>query len=202
MTFLLLPEDESGFRAFNVNCNRSGITTYNRALLCSSNSVTRWPDCVFNIWPFPTLKFAQKHTKSANASKKLCLKPIKPTIYCQRFLHICQSGGISPNLVTLSSKWISRFWTNKRSCNWILLKAIVQIKKFLFILNFEQKGLGECYHIVGLESTHVHLYEGLRFEFKPSIDIKKMIVQKFVHSGRVKLACINLGSNPVLGVAE
>ena len=41
MTFLLLPEDESGFRAFNVNCNRSGITTYNRALLCSSNSVTR-----------------------------------------------------------------------------------------------------------------------------------------------------------------
>ena len=75
----------------------------------------------------------------------------------------------------------------------------MQIKKFLFILNFEQKGLGECYHIVGLESTHVHLYEGLRFEFKPSIDIKKMIVQKFVHSGRVKLACINLGSNPVLG---
>ena len=43
-----------------------------------------------------------KAYKLCQVSWKLCPKPNKPKIYCQRFLNICQSGGISPNLVTLA----------------------------------------------------------------------------------------------------
>ena len=57
-------------------------------------------------------KFAQKHSNCAKVSWKFCPKPNKP--YCQRFLNICQSGGISPNLVTL-------LWTSWRSSYWFLL---------------------------------------------------------------------------------
>ena len=34
-------------------------------------------------------------------SSQLCPIPNKPLKYCQRFLHFCSSGEISPNLVTL-----------------------------------------------------------------------------------------------------
>ena len=73
-----------------------------------TTSVTRqqpvWPDnqIVLTIYGyFQHWKFAQKHTNCTKVSWKLRPKPNKPSIYYQRFLNICQSGEISPNLVTL-----------------------------------------------------------------------------------------------------
>ena len=35
-------------------------------------SVTRWPDCVFNIWPFTAAKICPKAFKLSKVSWKLC----------------------------------------------------------------------------------------------------------------------------------
>ena len=53
-------------------------------------SVTRWLDYLFNFWSLSTYEsFAQLQNLLLNTKK------------CQRLLNICQSGKISPNLVTL-----------------------------------------------------------------------------------------------------
>ena len=57
----------------------------------------------FQYLAISAMRFAQQHTNCAKVSWKLCSKPNKLKLYCQIFLNICQSGGISPNLVTLYS---------------------------------------------------------------------------------------------------
>ena len=65
-------------------------------------SVTRMLDYLQNIWPFRTLKFAQWHLKFVKVSWKFCKIIIKLLgTKWPKFLTLCQSGEISPNLVTL-----------------------------------------------------------------------------------------------------
>ena len=64
-------------------------------------SVTRRLECIFNIWPFSTMKICPKAYKLSQKELKTLSKPNKPEIFCQRVLNIGQSGRISPNLVTL-----------------------------------------------------------------------------------------------------
>ena len=51
-----------------------------------TSSVTTWPYCVFNIWPFASMKI------------------------CPKASNFCQSVGISPNLVTLMTRQPWRSW--------------------------------------------------------------------------------------------
>ena len=71
---------------------------------------------------FMAMKMRPKNTNCAKVSWKLCPKPNKPEIYCQRFLNLCQSGGISPNLVTLNINYSSgKIVRAKRSIEELLI---------------------------------------------------------------------------------
>ena len=64
----------------------------------------------FNIWLFAT-------TKTNPVMKQICQIRNKPSKNCQRLVKFCQSGEISPNLVTLDNDpmfsslcWCRSFW--------------------------------------------------------------------------------------------
>ena len=64
-------------------------------------SVTRWVD-YFSLFGFiQQLKFPQNWSKVANVGSKFCQTLNKPSKVCKRFLKVCPSSKISPNLVTL-----------------------------------------------------------------------------------------------------
>ena len=65
------------------------------------NSVTRWLVYLYNIWPFTTMTFAQYQQHFTNVGKISFQTLNEPSQNCQRLLIFCQSGEISPNLVTL-----------------------------------------------------------------------------------------------------
>ena len=64
------------------------------------SSVTRCR-VFFNIWPFPSRKICSIAYKIAKIGHKCCQILNLPSKNCQRLLRFCQSGEISPNLVTL-----------------------------------------------------------------------------------------------------
>ena len=55
----------------------------------------------FNIWPFATLKISPKCHKFAEVGSVFCQIGNKLSKICQRLVNFCQSGKISPNLITL-----------------------------------------------------------------------------------------------------
>ena len=61
-------------------------------------SVTRWMDYSFNIWPFTTNKM---FLLAYNFAKEVCPILNDFTEKLPKALKVCQSGEISPNLVTL-----------------------------------------------------------------------------------------------------
>ena len=120
--------------------------TYGAAAAAVTNSVNWWQDCVFNIWPFSVMKICPNAYKLYQIELK----------NCKRFLNIGQSGGISPNLVTLvtnstmqitqsfvlpiyqhSTKATS--WNNARHCRTMLLisqranRTVKHFSPYLFV---------------------------------------------------------------------
>ena len=91
-------------------------------------TVTRLLDYLKNIWPIPTLKFAQWHLKYAQVSSKFYQKLIPLFQNGTSFLMFCQSVEISPNLVTLivvlnqsdQSAWVKSRSMFVKSCPKIL----------------------------------------------------------------------------------
>ena len=79
-----------------VRPSSSSLTwTHNTNSVCFSHSVTRWTDCLYNIWPLLTMKICPK--------AKYCGKidSIKPSKNCPRILKFCQIGlTFWPNLFT------------------------------------------------------------------------------------------------------
>ena len=76
---------------------------------------TRWQFYFFNIWPLSTMKFAQKYKKLAKAGLTFCQILNKLAKNSQRLWKLCQSFGISPNLVTLVQKHFSpKSWFNRK----------------------------------------------------------------------------------------
>ena len=80
-------------------------------------SVTRWLNFVFSIWPFTTMKTFKKQIKFTKVSSKFCKIPTEPFQHGQILVTSCQSGEISPNLVTLAP-------INKK-CLWSVASAPV-----------------------------------------------------------------------------
>ena len=72
-------------------------------------SVTRWQDYLFNIWPFKTKK------KFAKVDSKFCPIKSQVTLKLSTTFITCQSGEISPNLVTLFRRldWTMNFQTRE-----------------------------------------------------------------------------------------
>ena len=64
-------------------------------------SVTRSQNVYSIFGHLQQYKLAQKHTEASKVGSKFCEILIKPSKDCQIFLTFCQSGEISPNLVTL-----------------------------------------------------------------------------------------------------
>ena len=100
-----------------------------------ASSVTRRLGFLFHVWPFKTMKIAQRRSK-------LC-QIVKYLKNCQRLLRFCQSGEISSNLVTLVAsvllfcfvRSLSLFaselnetLSNKWSFNWVLT-----VKNFILL---------------------------------------------------------------------
>ena len=79
-------------------CHRDPRTK--RAQLPTTTSVTRWLD-FFQYLAIYNIKKLPKTYKICQNSFKCCQTLNKPLTICQRFLKFCQSGKISPNLVTL-----------------------------------------------------------------------------------------------------
>ena len=65
-----------------------------RGAFCTMPSVTRWLYYLFNVWPF------------------------RPMKNCQRILKFCQSGRISPNLVTLLMPFMISKWQDQRRASY------------------------------------------------------------------------------------
>ena len=63
-------------------------------------SVTRWLDYLLNIWPFTTLKNSSITKTFAKVGTNFCL--ILMNLKIIKYYIFCQSGEISPNLVTLN----------------------------------------------------------------------------------------------------
>ena len=76
-------------------------------------SVTRRPDCVFNIWPFSTIKICPKAYKLYQNELKTFPKTKQTLKYCQTFLKIGQGGGILPNLVILVVAQLTELWCTR-----------------------------------------------------------------------------------------
>ena len=73
----------------------------------------------FNICPFATRKLAQKWNKFAKVSLLFCQIRNKPSKICQRPVKYCQSGEISPHLVTLNWRASTRSeWVWFRQADW------------------------------------------------------------------------------------
>ena len=66
-----------------------------------TNSVTRWSAYFSVFGHLQQSKLAQKGHKFANVGSAIYKVKYKPSKICQRFVNFCQSGEISPNLVTL-----------------------------------------------------------------------------------------------------
>ena len=92
----------------DINCIRANLFTFNQFYL---GSVTRWPHCFFNIWPFTMMKFCPIAIIVKIGSK-----------YCQilnkafeklpkTFRNLSQNGEISHNLVTLYLGLMTSFST-------------------------------------------------------------------------------------------
>ena len=64
--------------------------------------MTRWLDYISTFGHLHQRKFAQWHTKLAKVGLKFCQILNEPSKNCPRLWRYCQSGEISPNLVTLS----------------------------------------------------------------------------------------------------
>ena len=65
-------------------------------------SVTRWLDYFFNFWPFTTMKVCHFDEMFVEVGRlQFCQILNKPSKDCQKVLKFCQSGEISPNLVTV-----------------------------------------------------------------------------------------------------
>ena len=80
---------------------RKSVLELSLGLDRAANSVTRLLVYVFNLGHLQQWNFAQKHTLFCHSGFKILPKPNKPSKYCQSLLKFCQSGEISPNLVTL-----------------------------------------------------------------------------------------------------
>ena len=68
---------------------------------CYVNSVTRWLDYFPTFGHLQQWTFAQLCNKFAKVGSTFCRIRNKPLKICQRLFQFCQSGKISPNLVTL-----------------------------------------------------------------------------------------------------
>ena len=69
----------------------------------TSSSVTRWLlqySLFVHLQPW---KIAQWYTKFAKVGNNFCQILNKPSLNCQRHFNFCQSGEISPNVVTLTT---------------------------------------------------------------------------------------------------
>ena len=66
--------------------------------------MTRWLYYLFIFCPFRTMRICHIVKRFAKWGSKFCSTLTKPSKFCQRALKICQSGVISPNLVTLDFK--------------------------------------------------------------------------------------------------
>ena len=71
--------------------------------------VIRWPDYELNIWQLSTLKFSPIAFKIWKGRLMFCQILNKPSWNGERFLICCQSGEISPNLVTLATRHTLKF---------------------------------------------------------------------------------------------
>ena len=70
-------------------------------LIIVVDSVTRWLDYFFNFWPFTTMKVCHFDEMFVEVGRlQFCQILNKPSKDCQKVLKFCQSGEISPNLVT------------------------------------------------------------------------------------------------------
>ena len=65
------------------------------------HSVTRWLDYFFNIWTFTSMKVSGKGYNVCQSRLHILPNFNNPSLIAQRLLNCCQSGEISPNLVTL-----------------------------------------------------------------------------------------------------
>ena len=91
---------------FGIRQHRDAMRSYNdkwllRHSACLANSVTRWLDyfSIFGHWQ--RWKLPQECHKFAKVGAAFYQIRNKPSKFCQRFLYFCQSGKISPNLITL-----------------------------------------------------------------------------------------------------
>ena len=66
-----------------------------------ATSVTRWLYYLFNIWPLKRMKFAQKHKKLSKEGLIFGQIQYELAKIAKDLRRFCQSGEISPNLVTL-----------------------------------------------------------------------------------------------------
>ena len=81
--------------------------------------MTRWPDYFFNIWPFSAMKIRPIKSQIAKEGAAFCQIRNNPFKNCQRLVNFCQSGKISPNLVTLDGGPLARS---------TLTKAVVYVR--------------------------------------------------------------------------
>ena len=143
-------------------------------------SVTRWLDCLFNIWPFSTL------------------------IICPILFRICQIElKILPNTKSTHSKWSKFFnvgpeWLKFRKIwshwSWVCSKNFLEVKDRLAAAACQRSLLGAWHHLIQEVSGRSRKTKNASIQFHDHKNwLRKNWINNFAHDA---LGSFN-GSNPV-----
>ena len=89
--------------------NRTSVNAALSLVILAPCSVTRWLDYFFNFRLFTTMKVCHFDEMFAKVGFQFCQILNKTSKDSQKVLNFCQSGEISPNLVTLVP-WLVKYF--------------------------------------------------------------------------------------------